>query len=146
MNTELSVTQIPAFIQQIDAQLAGLKSMAETTYKTSGKVDGFPENLKEIKEVDAIIKMFSAVLGRKKMYDEAQTELGVKTTKQFTYNGHTLEEWKDDCIFRIAVVTEHETRERLQKAKEKATTLLSDEDKKALALKELVELLGESTK
>ncbi len=146
MNTELSVNQIPAFIQQIDAQLAGLKSMSDTTYKTGGKVDGFSENLKEAKEVDVIVKMFSAVLGRKEMYDKAQAELGVKTTKQFTYNGHTLDEWKADCTFRIAVVTEHETRERLQKAKEKATTLLSDEDKKALALKELVELLGGDTK
>lgn len=146
MNTELSVNQIPAFIQKIDAQLASLKSMAETTYKTGGKIDGFSENLKEAKEVDTIIKMFSAVIGRKKMYDEAQAELEVKTAKQFTYNGHTLEEWKADCMFRIAVVTEHETRERLQRAKEKATTLLSDEDKKALALKELVELLGENTK
>lgn len=146
MSTELSVNQIPAFIQKIDAQLASLKSMSDTTYKTSGKIDGFSENLKEAKEVDTIIKMFSAVLGRKKMYDEAQTELEVKTAKQFTYNGHTIEEWKADCMFRIAVVTEHETRERLQRAKEKATTLLSDEDKKALALKELVELLGENTK
>ena len=145
MSTELSVNQIPAFIQKIDAQLASLKSMSDTTYKTTGKVDSFSVNLKDAKEVDTIIKMFSAVLGRKEMYDKAQTALEVKTAKQFTYNGHTVEEWKADCIFRIAVVTEHETRERLQKAKDKATTLLSDEDKKILAMKELIELLGEDT-
>lgn len=142
-NTDLSVAKIPAFIEQIDAKLASLKSMAETTYKTSGKVDTFAENLKEAKEVDTIIKMFSAILGRKEMFDKAQTALNVKSTKEFKYNGHTLEEWKSDCEFRIAVVTEHETRERLQKAKEMATTLLSDEDKKALAMKQLVDLLAE---
>lgn len=139
-NTELAIntTKIPDVLTLLNAKLNDLKHITESNYVTSGNLDGF-NNLKEEKEVENVIKMFSVILAKETAYTSAQEELGLTSAPVFKQNGSTKEEWKKDCILRVQIINHKEQYDKLVTMKKKAATFLSQEDQKEMFFKELQE-------
>lgn len=143
---ELTVTSaVPSVMNVLDEKLNALKKITDQPYKTTGMLDcgGQRIDIKTETNIENLQKAFSSVLGRKKLYDEAGEVLGIKTFKVFEVSGGTMEDWKSDIQIRLAVLQYENRKKKLQTAKEKMAKFMSEEDQKALVMKEVIALLGD---
>lgn len=132
----------PSVLEKLDAEIAKIKHIEESVYKTAGQLDGFPTNIKEETKVENLIRAFSSVRSREIAYDEAAKELGVKTFPAFSINGGNTEDWKKDILLRKAIIEHKETLDKLTGFKEKMSKFLSAEDQQKMLLSEMNDFLN----
>ena len=136
------ISDVPSVLDKLNAEISSLKKIEESVYKTTGKVDGLGIDIKTELKVDNLIKAFSSISGRAKAYGEAAQELGQKSVPQFTVGGGTVDEWKSDIMLRIDIINHKEKLDKLKGFKDKMSKFLSEEDQKAILLKEMGEYLS----
>src|SRR5687767_770530 len=102
---------VPDALEALRRELKGLKTIAETQYKTggSGKVTNFPNSIQTETSVEQLIKMHSSVSGRAKAYDASQARLSEVAgapivAPPFKDNDATLENIESDIALRIKVL------------------------------------------
>ena len=141
-NTELALSnsQVPDVLSLLDKQIAGLKKIADSVYKTTGQLTGFGDIKQELK-LENLIRAFSMVKGKENAYNEAAKELGLASYPQFSIDGGTAADWKQDILLRIEIITHKDKLDKLNAYKEKMSKFLSEEDQKAMLMKEMAEFL-----
>jgi hypothetical protein len=141
MNTQkvsegLELSTVPDLLTKVNEKIAGLKTITESNYKTTGKLDGFGDIRTET-QITNLIRAYSSVMGKEKAYNEAAADLNLSTYPVFEINGFDREAWKHDILLRKAIVEHKETLDKLNAYKEKLSKFLSTEDQKAILLKEM---------
>jgi hypothetical protein len=132
---------VPEQLEAINTALSNLQSIKESSYKTSMNVDGFGD-LKTCTDIKLLIKALSSINGREKAYTEAAMLLGLKSVPAFEIGGGNTKDWTKDIKFRIAIISEKDVREKLQKAHDKLSQFLTDEEKRKQAENEMASLLS----
>ncbi len=128
IETGLTVTPVPTALDILRDELSALKTITETEYRTDGKVDSFSGNIKEEKNVDTLIKMWSVVRTRAKFYNEAQEDLDVKEAKPFAMGGFGADAFKADIKLRIAVLKHSERKAELEALVTEGVSYLTKDD------------------
>lgn len=133
---------IPEVLLSIDTQIAQLKDVETSKFKTSMNLAPFGGDLKKVKDVPTLVKAFSFIRSKGKAYVEAGAELGVAGLPTFKEDNGTVEQWKSDIELQIRIVTHKERLEELKAIKSKAETFLSQEDQKSMFFADLMKTLG----
>lgn len=135
-------TGTPEALKAINAKIAALKHIEESVYKTSGELEGF-DNIKTETKLENLIRAYSVVKFKEQAYEAAAKDLGLKTYPQFSIGSGTAEDWKKDILLRIEIINHKETLDKLNSFKTRMEGFLSEQDKKALLLKEMEEYLAQ---
>jgi len=135
----LRKTSVPTILSKLEKELENLKHISETNYRTSGIVDN--TDIKTLTKESDLIAIFGGIITREKVYNEAAKELGRTTYPIFQIGGCNTLDWKHDIDLRIQIITHEERKSNLEKAYDKMKRFLSEEDQKAIAMKEIAELL-----
>ena len=88
-----------------------------------------------------MIKAFSSIKGRETAYNAAAEEMNIDTYPVFEVNGASAEDWKNDIMLRIAIITHKEKLDKLTEYKERMTSFMSKEEQKAALLQEMAAFL-----
>lgn len=130
-------------------ELAGLKVISETQYKTGsdGRVAPFPKTIQEETDIATLIQMHSSVNGRSKAYDDSLVRLSEVagapiSAPVFKVNGATLEAIESDIALRIKVLNIKERKEELEKLLKEAEGFLTEKDKFKMFQARLAASLG----
>lgn len=138
----LPIQNIPDVLSKIDSKLAELKKVTDSVYKTSGSLgNGFGDIKTEMK-IQNLISLFSTICAKEKAYEAASKDLGLSTYPEFSVNGFTVADCKEDIKLRINILSHQEQLDKLNKAKELVSKFLSEEDQKRIALEQLKDILG----
>lgn len=139
----LPAVNINDTLAKINEKLSSLNKITETPYKTSGELGNGFGNLKNETKIQNLISLCSMINAKEAAYDAAAKELGLENKyPAFTVNGYTSEDCKSDIKLRIAVLSQQETFDKLNKAKERLSVFLTEEDKKRQALEDLKDILA----
>ena len=96
-------------------------------------------NLKEVKDVETLVKAHSLVAGKEARYNESVKTLNVEgTAKPFNENGYSLKEWESDIQLQVRILTHKDRLEELKKLKKEAQQFVSEEDKRAMFFQSLM--------
>ena len=136
-----STLSVPDVLERLNAEVAKLKHISDSVYKTSGTLTGFGD-LKAETKIENLVKAFSMVRGKENAYNDAAKELELKQYPQFTVDGGTAADWKQDILLRINILEHKDKLDKLNAYKEKMSQFLSVEDQKAIVLKEMAELFS----
>jgi hypothetical protein len=138
----LALTGVLGGIELVNQRIADLKHITESVYKTTGRVQGFPNKIQDETSISELIKMYSAVAGRGASYDAAAKDLNLTTVPVFKLEGGTVKEYKHDVQLRIAIIANKETLDELNTIKKEFTELMDKEDRMALLAKKLEKFGG----
>ena len=130
---------VPTVLVALEKELENLKHISETNYKTAGLVDNV--DIKTLTKESDLIAIFGGIMTREKIYNEAAKELGRTTYPTFQIGGCNTSDWRHDIDLRIQIITHEERKSNLEKAYDKMKRFLSEEDQKAIAMKEIADLL-----
>ena len=128
---------IPDIIAQLDKQIKEIGNIETSQYKTNMELAPFG-NLKNVKDVETLVKAHSLVAGKAARYDESVKALNLEgTAKPFIENGYSLGEWEADIQLQVRILTHKDRLEELKRLKKEAQQFVSEEDKKAMFFKSL---------
>ena len=93
-STALTLTGgAPSVLTKLDEEIAKIKYIEESVYKTTGVLEGFPTNIKQEMKIENLIRAYASVKGREDSYDKAAAALGVgKSYSAFNIGGGTAED------------------------------------------------------
>lgn len=135
LNNQFTANDVVAKLRE---ELKKLKAVTECAYKTSGDIGiGGMTNIQQETKIDNLIKAYSSVNGRAKMYIEAATELGIEEFPQFTVGGGNLDAWKHDIQLRMDVIRYSDRKAELEGLLKEAEGFMTVDDKKSLFLAKL---------
>lgn len=140
-STEIATATVPNVLTILEERLASLKHIETTAFKAGESLSGFG-NIRQETNVKNLIKAWSSVKGRSKAYDEAAPELGLDSYPVFEVEGYSAEAWKHDIMLRIAILNHKETYDKLNSFKSQMSAFLSEEDRKAILMKEMEAFLN----
>jgi len=120
-------TDLISVVNMLDKKIKEFDGLRDTSYKTSGVLDGIGDIKKETK-IDKLIKAYGSVLSREKVYNESAEDLGLKTFPQFELNGHTRSDWKHDINFRISIIDNKDKLDKMKLWKEKLSGIMTKKD------------------
>jgi hypothetical protein len=136
--TTLEQFSIPTIIETLDKQIKEIGNIETSSYKTNMDLQPFG-NLKNVKDVETLVKAHSFVAGKAARYDESVKTLNVEgTAKPFTENGYSLKEWELDIQLQVRILTHKDRLEELKKLKKEAQQFVSEEDKRAMFFQSLM--------
>lgn len=122
----------------IKAELAELKDVQESVYKTTGKkLRGFDSEVQYETDISVLIQMHSSVVNKSEFYLKSQTRLNVETAPTLKIMGYTAEEWEADIKLRIRVMEYKDRIEELKGYQKEIEALMSNEDRRKLLIDRL---------
>ena len=129
-------------LDMISQKLSQIKLVAETVYKTNGKVTfgkvGNVElNIFHSNDLSLLISVFGYMTTEYNEYENAAKELNIINYPIYALNGFSYSAWKHDILIRVAQLTSKAQIEKLQKAKSVLEGYMSQDDRLAIALKEI---------
>lgn len=131
VSTALAVSMdVPSALKALEAKIQSLKHIEESVYKSSCKLDGFPD-IKTETSITNLIKVFSSIQAREAAYNNAIETLGLKQAPQFNLGG-TLEEWKSDIQLRINIINHKEELDTMNEFKKQLESFVSKEEQKEM--------------
>jgi hypothetical protein len=141
-NTEVSIVgqDVPTVLDTIKEKLNSLKAITDTPYKTSGNLTGIGD-IKTLKDIGSLIKSYASVKAKENAYNAAADDLGIKNYPLFSLDGGTAAQWKHDIDLRIQIITVEDKKNKYQKAYDTMQKFLSEEEQKAIVMKEMASLL-----
>jgi hypothetical protein len=129
---------VPDVIVQLDKQIKEIGNIETSSYKTNMDLPPFG-NLKNVKEVETLVKAHSFISGKAARYDESVRVLNLEgTAKPFTENGYSLKEWEVDIQLQVKILTHKDRLAELKRLKKEAEQFISEEEKKAMFFKSLM--------
>jgi hypothetical protein len=133
-------------ISIIEKALGEIQVVNSAQFKTNGlfqyNPNGLTTDIKYKKCIKSLLEMVSFLNAKEEGYQKAAQEMGLESYPQFTWIGYTTEDWKHDIKIRLSVLTSHEQRERLLKAKETLEKYVSEETKMLKDLEMIDSLFG----
>lgn len=129
---------IPDVIAQLDKQIKEIGNIETSQYKTNMELQPFG-NLKNVKDVETLVKAHSLVAGKEARYNESVKSLNVEgTAKLFNENGYSLKEWESDIQLQVRILTHKDRLAELKRLKKEAEQFVSEEDKKKMFFQSLM--------
>jgi hypothetical protein len=149
MSTQITVrTKMQETLEVLNIKLAKVKNITESPYKTNGEFRFNPAytgnaaiNIHKLTDLSLLIGILAAIQNHWKNYNNAAETLELATYPAFEWCGFSYEAWKHDIEIRKEIITQHETIKKLKTAKEKLQQFLTEEDRLAITLKEIEELI-----
>lgn len=137
-----TATSVPDAIEKLNKRLSDLKHIAESVYKTPGKVStsSGQKDIKEETNVTELVKCLSGILARAEAQEKAYDALGMTKYPVVKVDGGTVEEWISDIKLRIEIIEQKDTFDKLNGIKKRWEELMDKEDRKALLIKEMENL------
>jgi len=131
----------------IKTELKRIGVVGDTAFRTSGQFKFSPAgmstiNLKTEKNVHLLIEAVSFLNSKATGYDKAAEEMDMKQYPEFKWLGHNVQDWKHDIKIRLAVLTSHDKRQTLLKAKDTLEKYVTEETKMLQDLQSIDELIG----
>lgn len=142
VTTELAIKDMSdttLLLEKLDSELAKVRTIEETPYKTGGTIDGFGDIKTETK-IENLIRAYSSYKGRFNAYVDSATDLGINTYPAF---GPSLEDVSHDIKLRIAIIRQDVKTKALKEAKTQISKFMSEEEQKLMIFKDLAKLLAE---
>lgn len=136
-------------MQAIDEKLKNLKAVTDSPFKTSGQFSfsgGLHSmsntiNIHKLSDLRLMLGILAALTNHKNNYDNAAKLMEITSYPEFEWLGFPYDSWVHDIKVRLAVITHHETRSKLESAKKKLETFLTEEDRLAIVLKDINNIL-----
>jgi len=129
-------------LEILKAELMGLRSIAETQYKNSVNVQGFPVSIDSCTDIVVLVKMHSSVSSKARAYNNSLIELGVKEAPVFKMNDTTVEDFEHNIKLRIAVIQHEDRKKELEELVKEGEAFLTKEDQYQIYLKKLQGRVG----
>lgn len=130
----------------IKKALDGIKTVNGKTFRTNGMFQFSPVgtaiNIKENRNVHMLLEMVGFLNAKEEGYNKAATEMGLSSYPEFKWCGNTTDDWKHDIKIRISVLTSHEKKETLLRAKQTLEKYVTEETKMMQDLQSIDELIG----
>lgn len=135
----LNSGNIPQIISVLDKKLQESKKLAESPYKTNGqfRTAGITIDIKNEKEIPVLVEAAASLIMKKEYVAKAQIALELESMPQFTVGGHAVEDLLEDIKRRISIVNQHLLTEKIAKYRDRLSQFVSEEEKKAMLLKEM---------
>lgn len=135
-------TSVSEGIEKVNEKLAGLQSVMETAYKTSGKVmTGYPKEVEKEEDPATLIKMYAAVTAKEEAYNNAADAIyGSEQHPVFKESDRVADDWRADIKLRVKVLRYKKTYDELTSIKKQFEELMDKEDKKAILMKRIAKL------
>ncbi len=140
-------TDVITNIDKLNNELSSLQKINETPYKTGGSktFPGFGKPIKDMDNIEDLIKLGSSVSQREKAYNEfAETQLGLTKYATAKFEGHSANDWIEDIKLRLQIVQYKKRYDELTTLKKEWEELMDKEDKKVRLIKKM-ESVGIST-
>lgn len=136
-------------IAALDKKLQAMEQVRTTSWKTNGNIsEDFPD-IREERDNTNLIKALSVVRVRATAYNEAAESseanfgMSLKAFPVWKHNGFTLEEWHHDIVLRYKINNQEETEQKIKKHRDALKEFVSKEERKANAIKEIINDFGE---
>lgn len=131
--TTLVKTSVSSQLEEVTKKLEKLQAIHESVYKTGSSFapSGFNPIQSET-NIETLIKMASAQIGKERSYEEAAKELGLSQYPVYKEKGYTKDEIITDIKLRIAILTTENKRNELLEIKRGFEELMDKDDKLAL--------------
>ena len=128
---------------KVEEQKANLGVKERYVLKTNGifkyeKGEYF--NLNTVADPNVFVTALSYLLEKQLCFNEASTRLGV--AGEFKYDGYSVEEWEEDFKNKIKGIEYEKNKKKLEDAKKKLATLISEEARTEIELESLKKSLG----
>lgn len=136
-----TLDNVPSVLDALNKEIADLKHIQETAYKTTGLLDGFGD-IRQETLLTNLIRAASMVLAKETAYNNAATWMKLTTYPPFEINGYCADSWIQDILLRKAVIEHKDRLDKLNEFKEKMSKFLSEEDQKAILYKEMAKFLN----
>lgn len=128
--------------QQVEVTKA--ESVIQRGWATTGSypiADNKTINLMTTNEAGIVMVMRHLLLNES-FHKKALTELNLPSTP-FEVDGHDISKWKEDLECRLAKITIKAKKEKLARLEARVKDLMSEEQKRAAKLSEIMDELGE---
>ena len=135
------VPSVPSALEVIDREIKSLKHITDSTYVTSGKINGAngQVDIKSETKQEVLVKAFASISARAADMENAYAELGISEYPVVKIDGSTVNEWKKDITLRLAVIQHKDRLDELNALKAQWQELMDKDDRKALLLKKMQE-------
>jgi len=133
-NLPASVTSTTDVLSVLKKELEGLQSISSTQYKTSGKIEGFPNSIDTETKIENLVRMWASIQGRAKAYAEAQLDLDIKSLPVFKMSDSLPEDFKHDIQLKIKILTHAERQAQLESLIKEGEAFLTKEDQQRIYL------------
>jgi hypothetical protein len=127
--TNLPAINTPDILSLLKDELKSLQAISTTQYKTSGKVEGFPNSIDSETKIENLVRMWASIQGRAKAYTEAQLDLDIKSLPVFKMSDSLPEDFKHDIQLKIKILTHAERKAELEALVKEGESFLTTEDK-----------------
>jgi hypothetical protein len=128
-------------IELLQGELKNLKTIAETPFKTDGKI---PQvcNIRDEKNLATLISAAASILIREKSYHEGAVAIGAGDEyPAFTIDGKLAEDLLFDIKLRYQMVTQEVRRTELEDLLKEGETFLTLTDRKAMFMEKVAKKL-----
>lgn len=140
LTTGVSVLQA---LDMVKTKLMALKNVNNTEQKTHGQFKWTPYSrealiLSDITNIAVLIAIDSYIRSKHEAYAKsAETTFGLESYPVFTWQDCSYAQWKHDLKLRMSIINFENESVKLNKAKEKLESHLSEADKLAMLYAEL---------
>lgn len=139
----LTANDVPGLLETVSAKIAELQGNIPEQNKTTGELSGFGK-IKEIEDVETLVKAHSMVVNKARVYAESAKTLGIDIKKYpFKLDDSTAEEWVIDIQRSVNVVKNKVELAKLMKIKSTLEENLSAKAKLSRDLQSISDLLNE---
>lgn len=131
-------------IKKQTAEVAKAEKAMDGGWSTTGSYpisDNKTINIMTTNEA-GIIQVMRHLLLHESFHEKALTELNLPSSP-FEVDGHDISKWKKDLECRLAKITIKAKKEKLAKLEERVKDLMSEEQKRAAKLYEIMDELGQ---
>jgi hypothetical protein len=137
--------RVKELFDSVQEKKLAIEKAERPCWKTSGTF-GFSANsahdraqIATMTDIRKIIEMYAFLIERKEKSELAAKELGV--TYNFTWLGHSVEEWKEDFQTRVNQISIQEKRKELAEIESRLNSIISPELKAQMELEAISKLL-----
>lgn len=141
-NLPVNRQKLSMALEAINAKLSEIKEIQQTPFKTNCQFsqegrENYLVDITKVRGSQKLIEIYAFIKGKEITYNESLKELNIKEAPIPKHGKYSTDDWKHDLKLRMAIVMQHEEIERLNKAKQKLESFLTEEDQLAITLQQL---------
>jgi hypothetical protein len=135
---------IKELLKAVNDQKEGLGIKPRSTWVTNGIFKDVDDkgffNINTVCDFSSFALALGLLISKEESFNDACDQLGIK--EKYTWNGYTVEEWKEDFITRINTVKYSAKKKKLDITQKKLKSLVSEEARTEMELDEIKASLG----
>lgn len=135
---------VPAALDAVKKRLGALEALNNLAPRTDGKfrwnpnyIHNDPINIFRLKDMGQIINIHQYIRTKHEAYNKSAELLQLAEYPVFEWMGYTFDAWDHDLRQRIAIITHHDKKSKLEEAKQALQGMMSKQDRVAALMSEL---------